>query len=182
MPDLEPLAQYYDIEVWEYESGRCGWSIKSLSGRAIDKGYLGSLVLELGEDLIGGDHEVLASLFFRDDGSVTTRKTKDIDFKGLKNYVWVKTRLYQSAHYLVYRDAEIKVSKLLRGLWTVQWYWHRFRGRFKASQTKAAAAATHVAPTPVDVVSEQSEASEQGSAPNVLPFRKHGKQHDIRPL
>jgi hypothetical protein len=181
--ELDPVSQYLEVELWKFESGRLGWSLKDKNGDKIDALAASDLVFELGEWLLAADGEIMASIFLHRDGAITTRRHPELDITIRKNFMWIKRQLQRSALRL---NDEWAPGGLLRlFVYSMEWRWHKFRGHLKRSQNRATAAATCVAVGPLSTASEASECSENAGTPapaNVLPFRRTEKRDDIRPL
>ena len=183
--ELEPLKQYLLAEVWEYESGRCGWKISSMNNEAIVWLDAGGLFLELSESLIAGEgNAVVFSIFSREDGAITTRKPRDRDLTEFKDYLWVRGQMHKATQNLLFRKP-VRTPKLFYWCWSIQWLYLHLRGRFKASRGPRYAAATP-APAPLTEklsdISEASQTQSQGSGGTVVQLRPRSKPDDIRPL
>lgn len=172
MSDADEVTQYYFVELWQYESGKLGWSLKDANGEPIVKAEAANLALEMGEWLLAEDGEIVASMFLESSGRVHVRRAPSFDVSRCETFVWLKRRMRAST--LRYVDAFAPPGRLYDWYSHAEWLWHKLRGHFKASQSARAAAATPAPATPADTVSDASEGRENSSAQaggNVLAFR-----------
>jgi hypothetical protein len=172
--ELEKVDQYFHVEMWKYESGKLGWSLKSANGESVDRAEASYLALEMAEWLMSSDgSEIIASVFLESNGVVHVRRAPGLDITRRDSYVWLKRRLRASV--LRFCDTFAPPGRFYDWWSSVEWLWYKVTGRMQRSQTLPAAAATPVASAPPEKLSEASEGLVTGSAQaggNVLAFRR----------
>jgi hypothetical protein len=181
MSEPEAVELYLWAELWQYKSGRLGWSLKDANGESIDPQAASELVLELGEWLLtnGGSGDVVSSIFIHSSGKLTTRSAHYLDMTRREEFVWVKKSLRKAVQSQLGHMAQ--PGFLFSLVYSTEWLWHRLMGHFKHSQNAPLAAATPVAGAGGTLLSEASEAAQEQSARaggNVVQFRKPPR-HDL---
>lgn len=173
MTELKPLREFLNIELWQYEDEEIGWKMTSNCNTAEeqDRGLISRLLFEMAETFVG---DVKFSMYVREK-SIVTRYPKGVDYSQLEDYLWMRTQLYQTQWFVLGRDLE---PKWRIHWWKLCWFVHKLSGRFKASESKAKAAATPLPATAqegsLNLFTALGTPSQVTSA-TVLPFRHKDK-------
>lgn len=177
---VEAVTHYLWAELWQFENGGSGFHVRDANGDQVDREAASSLALDMGECLLAPpEGKVFLSVFMTSGGSISTRRDKTIDLSRREHFVWARQNLYRSL--FVTNGERMTEPRLMKFIWRLEWRWHQLRGRLKAPQTTPVGAATPVAPSLTDLVSEQSEASQpssQGAGGTVVKFPQRYRRDD----
>ena len=176
----ERLIESLTIEISAYDSGRITWSIDSEVNDTPDVTTVREMLMELAEYNAAdfGDC-ILTSVLFHKKGTISVRWPKDFQPEKFREFMWLKSQLYQTLWSMLKRP---KAPGWRNWLWLAQWFWLKITGQLKPSQNTATVTATPVAQVNGNTISEWSEGSEISSDSKVVPISNAKRQHDSRPL